>query len=333
MHSFVTGATGFIGGHLVRRLLARGHSVTALVRTPGKAGDLARAGVRLHRGDILDRESMREGMAGADAVFHLAAWYEVGAPDSSPAERVNVKGTRHVLDLARELGIPRAVYTSSLAVNSDTHGEVRDETYRHPGPWLTAYDRSKWRAHYLVAEPMIAEGLPLTIVMPGVVYGPGDPSAMGRTLRQFLTRSLPVVPRRTAFSWAHVEDIAEAHLLALERGRPGETYIIAGPGHTLEEALGMAGRLTGIPGPRLHAPPWVLRTAAALARPLERVLPLPPTYRSETLRTAAGVTYLGDNAKARRELGYEPRPLETGLAQTLAAEMERLGIAPARPAG
>jgi len=264
-------------------------------------------------GDVTLRDSMRDAMAGADGVFHLAGWYKIGTKDRSAGEAINVVGTRNVLSLMKELRIPKGVYTSTLAVCSDTHGQLVDETYRRQGPWLTEYDRTKWVAHYEVAEPMIRDGLPLVIVQPGVNYGPGDTSEIRPTLVRYLEGNLRAIPRRTAYCWAHVEDTARGHILAMERGRPGEAYIIAGPPHTLVEAFEIAERITGIPAPRLKLGPGVLRILAFLAR-------------SERLRDIAGVTYLGTNAKARRDLGFEPRGLEEGLRETLAHEMRLLGI-------
>jgi len=212
MRYFVTGATGFIGTRLARQLREAGHEVDAIARDPGKAGDLARIGVRLHKGDITDKESMRTPMAGADGIFHLAAWYKIGEKDKSPGVRSNIEGTRNVLGLMEELGIPKGVYTSTLAVFGDTKGQVPDESYRHDGPWLSEYDRTKWVAHYEVAEPMMKKGLPLVVVQPGVTYGPGDPSQMGIALREYLERKLRGVPKGSAYCWGHVEDTAAGHV-------------------------------------------------------------------------------------------------------------------------
>lgn len=313
MRYFVTGATGFIGTRLARQLREAGHEVDAIARDPGKAGDLARRGVRLHRGDITDKESMRAPMTGADGVFHLAAWYKIGEKDKSPGVRSNIEGTRNVLELMKELGIPKGVYTSTLAVFGDTKGQLVDESYRHDGPWLSEYDRTKWVAHYEVAEPMMKQGLPLVVVQPGVTYGPGDPSAMGITLREYLERKLRGVPKVSAYCWGHVEDTAAGHLLAMERGKPGESYIIAGEPKTLIDAIEMAERITGIPAPKMRPSPGFVRFLAAITR-------------SELLRVSAGATYLGSNAKAKRELGLRHRPLKEGLRETLLAEMRTLGI-------
>jgi nucleoside-diphosphate-sugar epimerase len=323
MRYFVTGATGFIGGHVARQLIEAGHSVVALVRDPAKASALSALGVELHRGDITDRDSLRVPMTGTDGVFHIAAWYEVGT-DSSRAEAINVDGTRNVLETMRDLGIPKGVYTSTLAVFSDTHGRLVDESYSYDGPHISEYDRTKWLAHYRVAKPMMDAGLPLVIVQPGVGYGPGDHSLIRDTLVAYLRGQLPLAPLQTAYCWAHVEDVAQGHLQAMERGKTGESYIIAGERKSLIEALQLAEKLTGVRAPRIHVPPALMRVNATLAGVAEKVLPLPQMYRSETLRASAGVTYIGDNSKARRELGYNPRPLADGLPETLAYEQALL---------
>ena len=339
MRYFVTGGTGFIGGRLVRQMRAAGHEVRALVRTPSQAKDLEGLGAALHAGDITDKESMRAAMRGCDGVFHLAAWYRIGARPSQrrDAERINIQGTRNVLEVMRELGVPKGVYTSTLAVFGDTEGWVGDESYRFDGPWLSVYDRSKWQAHYEVAVPMIRAGLPLVIVQPGVVYGPGDPSVIGNLLRQYLRRTLPIRPHGAAFCWGHVDDTAHGHVLAMDKGRAGESYIIAGPPHTLEEALELAEEITGIRPPWLRPPAVMLRAMAAAASAVERIIPLPQTYTGETLRIAAGATYLGSSEKAQRELGFRARTLEEGLRETLLHEMAVLGMADSRngirPAG
>jgi nucleoside-diphosphate-sugar epimerase len=323
---FVTGATGFIGGCVARQLVDAGHHVVAIARNPAKATDMLRSGASVQPGDITDKESMRGPMTGVDGVFHIAGWYKIGVRDKRAGQRINVDGTRNVLELMKELGIPKGVYTSSLAVFSDTHGKVVDETYYHAGPWLSEYDRTKWVAHYEVAEPMMKAGLPLVIVQPGLVYGPGDTSSVRDTFIQYLQRKLPMAPAQTAFCWGHVADTARGHILAMERGRPGESYIIAGPVCTLVDALALAERITGIQAPRLHAPPAMLKLTSALMRPVEAIVPVPETYSAENLRVIAGVTYLGNSAKAQRELGFSARPLEEGLRETLRHEMKLLGM-------
>lgn len=322
MRYFVTGATGFIGGVVARKLRARGDEVIALVRDPGRARHLFDQGVDLARGDVADRASLVEPMRGVDAVLHIAGWYRVGVDDVPAAWATNVDGTRNVLDVMGELGIPHGVYTSTLAVNSDTHGVEVDETYHFVGKHLSLYDATKAEAHRIAAA-RIAGGLPLVIVMPGLVYGPDDPSAVGTSLRNFLRGRMPGVPRGTAYSWAHVEDVADGHLLALDRGTPGESYIIAGPSHTLEQAMRMAAEVAGR-RPPVAIPPSAGRALVPVTRLAGRILPIPDAYTPEGLRVVFGPTYLGSNAKARRELGYAPRPLEAGWPQTVLHEMATL---------
>ncbi len=313
---FVTGATGFIGGEIVKQLVGRGHKVAALVRSPGKAGMLKALGVEIHPGDITERETLKAPMAGVDGIFHVAAWYKVGVKEPL-ADQINVDGTRNVLQTMRALEIPRGVYTSTLAVFSDTKGAVPDETYRYDGPHLSEYDRTKWIAHYRVALPKMEEGLPLSIVMPGLVYGPGDTSGMHTALIDLLRGRLPMTPARTAFCWSHVEDTARAHILAMEKGRPGETYIVAGPRHTFEYAFDLAASIARVRAPMFHPGPHMMRMMAATTRFVGRFFTMPPAFTPEALRVLAGTTYFGSNDKAVRELGISPRPLEEGMAQTL----------------
>lgn len=318
MRYFLTGGTGFIGSRVARRLAERGDEVVALARDPDApaARSLATAGIELAPGDITDPETLREPMRGVDGVFHLAAWYRVGA-DASHAAEINVEGTRNVLEAMRALRVPRGVYTSTLAVNSDTNGRRVYESYRHDGPHLSAYDETKWRAHFEVAAPMIEEGLPLVIVMPGAVYGPGDTSQLGHLLRRAAQGRVVLLPGgSTGLCWAHVDDVADAHLAAMDRGEAGESYIIAGPCHTYTEAFRVLSRTTGRRLRAVPLPPRLLRIGAKLMSRVETILPVPPDYRAETLRVVAGTTYYGDNRKAKSELGFAPRSIEQGFLDT-----------------
>jgi nucleoside-diphosphate-sugar epimerase len=324
MKYFITGATGFIGGRLARQLREAGHEVIAVVRNPAKAQALAQLGVTLHQGDVTEKESMRSPMTGVDGVFHVAGWYKVGVRDKSQAYAINVEGTRNVLELMKELKIKKGVYTSTLAVNSDTHGMEVDESYHFTGKHLSVYDQTKAEAHD-VAVKMIREGLPLVIVQPGAVYGPGDTSSLRVALIQYLKKQLPVMPKQTAFSWAHVDDIAHAHWLAMEKGKVGENYNICGPTHTFANALEIAKEITGVSLPTAVSPSMI-RMMSAMMSLFDWFIPLPESYTSEGLRVIAGVTYIGKNGKAKRELGYNPRPLKEGLAETLKHEMKLLGM-------
>ncbi len=154
MKYFVTGATGFVGGRVVRQLLEAGHEVVILARNPAKASGQFGPSVRIHQGDITEKESLRKPMEGVDGVFHLAGWYKIGVRDKSQGQRINVEGTRNVLETMQELGIPKGVYTSSVVVYSNTHGQLVDEAYRFDGhSFLNEYERTKWVAHYRWPNP------------------------------------------------------------------------------------------------------------------------------------------------------------------------------------
>jgi nucleoside-diphosphate-sugar epimerase len=322
---FVTGATGFVGGELVKQLLGAGHHVVALVRAPEKATFLKALGVEMHAGDITDRASLRRPMEGVDGVFHVAAWYKVGVRNAE-AERINVDGTRHVLDTMRELGIPKGVYTSTVAVFGNTRGRVVDESYRFSGPFDTEYERTKWRAHYDVALPAINAGLPLVIVQPGVVYGPGDTSSFRRVWIRHLRGRMPGVPSRMAFNFGYIEDTARGHILAMERGRAGESYIIAGPPHTMRDALRIAARVSARRAPLVTVPAVVFRAMAPLMSLVERMVDPPEDLAAENLRMMGGTTYLASAGKAQQELGFESRSLEEGLRHTFEHELRQLGV-------
>lgn len=322
MKYFMTGATGFLGGALARILRERGHNVSALVRSPEKSAKLNALGIALVPGDITDKESMRAAMTGCDGVFHVAAWYKVGARDRSTAWKINVEGTRNVLELMKELNIPKGVYTSTIAINSDTHGTAPDETFRFTGTHISEYDRTKAAAHD-VADGFMKEGLPLVTVMPGLIYGPDGTGMSDDAFRFYLRGLLPMIPKRSAYSWAHVDDIAEAHILAMVKGVVGEKYIVAGEHSPLTDVFTLAHSITGKRKP-LSVPAELLAFSSKVTAVIETLLPLPEMYSSEAMRVQAGVTYMGDNSKAKRELGYAPRSLKVGLQQTLEYEMKKL---------
>jgi nucleoside-diphosphate-sugar epimerase len=193
--AFVTGGTGFIGSRVARRLRERGDEVVALVRSPAKAAELRELGCELVEGDLSSGDAIGRGVAGCDAVFHVAAVYKVGIPDSERAAMrdANVGGTERVLDAAVAAGVQRIVYVSTVGVFGNTHGKVVDETYeRNGGEWLSCYEQTKWESHQ-VALDRIAKGAPVVIVQPGGVYGPGDHSELGNIIDQARTGKLKLM--------------------------------------------------------------------------------------------------------------------------------------------
>jgi nucleoside-diphosphate-sugar epimerase len=327
MRYFVTGATGFIGSVLVKRLIKDGHKVSALVRDTRKAKWMEELGVDVHRGDITDPESLREPIEDVDGIFHLAAWNKTGGRDSNKAELVNVEGTRNVLNAMKRAKVPKGVYTSTLGIFSDTKGEVKNEDHLYKGKHITDYHHTKWEAHYSVAKPMILnQELPLVIVMPGAVYGPGDTSTTGKMMDDYLRKKLGFIPKGTEFCWSHVEDVVEGLILAMDKGVPGETYIIAGPRHSIIQTFEIAENITGIGAPKFKPPPGFLRFYSGIMSVVNLLVPMRGRHHPETLKFLAGTAYLGDNTKAKESLGYSPRSLEDGLKDYLPSRMEELGV-------
>ncbi|MEO5887084.1 MAG: NAD-dependent epimerase/dehydratase family protein [Anaerolineales bacterium] len=322
MKYFVTGATGFVGNVLAKQLRTAGYEVHASVRNPEKANELAALGVKLFKGDVTDKESMRAAMQGVDGLYHVAGWYKIGINDKSGGEQVNIQGTRNVLELMQEMKIPKGVYTSTCAVNSNTKGKVVDENYHFTGRHISEYDRTKAAAHD-IAKDFIAQGLPLVIVMPGMVYGPGDTSSLRTNVVDFLNGRLPMVPSQFGTCMGHVEDTVQGHLLAMEKGNIGESYIIAGEPYRMADVFKLASQVTGKRAP-VTVPYQIMKILSVLVKPFDPVLP--ETYTSEGLRVIAGVTYWGNNSKAKRDLGYSPRPFREGWGKTLRHEMDLLAI-------
>lgn len=327
MEYFVTGATGFIGTHVVEQLVANDNDVVALTRSRENASHLPDE-VTVVEGDVTDRESLREPMAGVDGVFHMAAWYFIGPGPHKreTAERINVEGTRNVLELMDELDVPKGVYTSTVGVFGDTGGETVDESHHPENPGLCVYFQTKWRAHYEVAEPMMDDGLPLVVVQPGGVYGPEDKpyGSVRAPFRDWLRGDLPMLAREFVISFDHVEDAARAHVLAMAHGEPGETYIVASEARDVTDVFDLAERITGVQAPRTVSPLWFTLLEKLLA-PVERVTTPPEGFESEIFRTYGGTEILVDSSKARQELGIEHRPLEEGLREYLEWELAQQG--------
>ena len=316
MRVVVTGGRGFIGGAVVRRLVGRGDTVVAIVRDPDAAGELASLGVELRRGDLARTMAIVDAMRGADAVIHLAGSYRVGIPASErPAMHdTNVGATNRVLDAASTANLERVVHVSTVNVFGNTKGRIVDERYRRDlaDGFLSYYDETKFLAHRAVEE-RIATGAPAVIVMPGTTYGPGDHSAIGEQIEGAYRGTLPFRGfQGLGISAAYVEDLGAGIVAGLDRGRIGESYILAGENMRLGDAMDSAARLGGRKLPRLVLPDGVLRLASYAPAALARAAGQPDDLR-EVYAASAGVTYWASSAKAAGELGYTPRVLASGL--------------------
>jgi nucleoside-diphosphate-sugar epimerase len=323
MRVFVTGGTGFIGGHVVQKLRERGEDIVALVRDPARAEDLSAIGCRLAQGDLSDEAAIRRAMHGCDAVIHAAAIYEVGIPKDQREAMydANVLGTERVLRAVLAERIPEVVYISTVAAFGNTHGEVVDESYVHPGDSYTSYyEETKVKAHEVARRLIDDEGLPCIIVQPGGVYGPGDHSSIGTQMNQFLAGRMPMIAfPDLGFNMVHVDDVADGILLALDKGRTGEEYVLGGQITTMRGLIETLGRVSGRKPPKRAMPTGLMKAMTPIGPVVGRVMGQPPNL-SELISSADGVTFWAKHDKAIGELGYSPRGLEQGLRDMLAAE-------------
>jgi nucleoside-diphosphate-sugar epimerase len=332
MRVFVTGATGFIGGHVVGKLRGRGDDVVCLVRSPEKARDLTALGCELVSGDLGDEAAIATGMDDCDAVIHGAAVYEVGIPKREHAAMydANVLGTERVLRTALEKKIPKVVYISTVAAFGNTDGQVVDESYAHPGRDYTSYyEETKVQAHRIARRLIDDEDLPCVIVQPGGVYGPEDHSAIGSQIDQFLAGRMPMLAfPDLGFNMVYVEDVAAGVLLALEKGEAGEAYVLGGQITTMRELIETLAKVSDRKAPKRAMPTTLMKAMTPIGPVIGKVMGQGPNL-GELIRSADGVTFWAKHDKAISELGYSPRGLEQGLRDTLAAEGKLPAGAPA----
>jgi dihydroflavonol-4-reductase len=323
--TLITGATGFIGSHVCRMLAERGDDVVATIRAGSVTAELDRLGVRTRYADIRDRRAVRRAMQGVDRVFHVAGSGDLTA-SRERTFAVNVEGTRIVLEEALRAGVTRAVLTSSIAaIGPAPEGATADEqNVLRPGRYRVPYLDAKLEAE-VAAMRIAARGLALVVVNPGLVLGPGDPGRSStRVVRRFLRREIPAYIDGT-LNIVGVEDVARGHLLADERGVPGERYILGNRNFTIDRLLADLGRLSGVEPPAVKLP---LSAALVLTGLGERLsiagMPASADIRAASLRWAV------TSRKAKRELRWTTSPHEDCLEATIAYYREFDGTALAR---
>lgn len=319
MQVLVTGATGFIGGHVAAELLRSGYSVRALVREGADRRNIAGLDIKVVTGDLRDRASLDRALAGCDYLCHVAAAYTFWAPDPQAIYETNVHGTENVLAAARAAGVKKVVYTSTEStIGIERNGCLGTEAAFANASHLPGdYKRSKFVAEQL-ALWMCREGLPLVVVNPTTPVGAGDvkPTPTGQVIVDYLRRQMPAYVN-TGLNLVDVGDVARGHVLALERGRCGERYILGNRNLSLREIFGTLEDLTGLPAPRVRLPLWVALSAGYASQFIaDRVTHRPPRIPLAAVKVARHVRHM-DCSKALRELGLPQTPVEEALQRAV----------------
>ncbi len=309
----VTGASGFVGSAVARALVARGDDVRVLLREQSPRKNIEGIDCRVVIGDMRDAKSMTRAMDGVRHLFHVAADYRLWAKDPMEIVRNNLEGARAVMEAARTTGVERIVYTSSVAALKPVAGEAANETSRHDERTVIgAYKKSKLAAERLV-ERLAGEGLPVVIVSPSTPVGPRDikPTPTGRIIVEAANGKMPAFVD-TGLNLVHVDDVAAGHLLALDKGRIGENYILGGEDVRLRDMLALIAPLVGRKPPRLRLPRAPLYPLAFGVEALARLSGKEPFLTVDALKMSKYRMYFS-SAKAKAELGFQSRPFARGI--------------------
>lgn len=315
MLAFVTGGTGFVGGNLVRELIRRGLRVRALARRGSDLRNLEGLNLEIVEGELEDETLLIKAMEGCEWVFHVAAHYSLALSDSPSIYRTNVEGTRHILRAARTAHVKRLVHTSSVAaIGLAPDNAIADEqTQTSLERLVSDYKKSKYLSEELAREAA-RDGLPVVIVNPSTPIGPYDrkPTPTGDIVLRFLRREMPVYVH-TGLNLVHVSDVVQGHILAAERGRIGERYILGNRNVTLKEMLDILSSITGLPAPTRAIPHWIPVVAGYIDELLvSRITGRPPKVTINSALMARHTMYYSPE-KARRELNLPQTPIEQAL--------------------
>jgi dihydroflavonol-4-reductase len=323
--TFITGGTGFIGTHLVRRLAQTEHVMVCLVRGTSNASTLEEVGATLVKGDVTDKDSMLEGMRGCDWVVNLANLYSFWEPDKRVYTAVNVKGTRNVMECALETGVSKVVHASSMV----TYGRPADVPFTEEstvGPIrFSEYAETKYQGDLVTWELYESQGLPVLMVYPGGVLGPGDHNASGRYIQDLIHRRKPATTfHDSILTWVHVADVAEIIVRALEKeDNVGEKYLAGKEQLSIQEWNEMISEISGVPLPGMHIPDSVAMANAALLTWLADLVKKPPMLGmvADQYRTM-NEGFKGDGSKAERELGITYTPIRVAVEEAIASYAE-----------
>lgn len=317
MTVLVTGATGFLGSHVARQLVARGESVRVLARTSSNRAALEGLGAEVAEGDLRDAASLDRAVAGAQKVFHVAADYRLWAKNTDEIYESNVGGTKNLLVAAKNAGVEKFVYTSTVAtVAVDRPTLPSEATESKLDEMVGHYKRSKWMAEREVMDAA-KNGLPAVIAMPTTPVGPGDwkPTPTGKIILDFLTGKMPGYVN-TGLNFVGVEDAAAGHLLVAEKGEIGQRYLIGAENLTLKQLLDELGRIAGKASPRLRIPHSVALMAAYADTAISKLRGKEPQIPVEGVKIAQHMMFV-DCSRAKKDLGFEPGPVAGALERAV----------------
>jgi nucleoside-diphosphate-sugar epimerase len=316
MKIFITGANGFTGSHLVKALENQGHIIKCLVRKSSDLSRLNNCNVELIYGGITDYEIITKAMEDIDIVFHLAAYVELGLVNAAEMERVNVEGTRTILEIAQAASISKMIYCSTIGIYGNSFGKVINETFkRQQINFSSAYDRTKYLAQELVNQ-FAEAGLPVVSIMPSGIFGADDPH-FGPVIKLFLQGKLKFwVGGDRITGIIHVDDLVQAMILAVEKSPPGEHYIISAGELKTREMFAFLSQKTGIPTP-LELPEPVVRVSGNILDLIGRTFAWNPPLSNERVHYLYDRCVRVDSTKARQQLGWQPRSVYETLLSLL----------------
>lgn len=313
MGILVTGGTGFVGGAIVRALVKQGDNVRVLARRTSKTEHLKALGVEIVYGDILNKESIKAVLKGCDTLYHAAALYDLWGLDAQTLMQTECEGTRNAMEVALTGNIGKVIYTSSAVTIGERKGEVGTEATKHRGYFLSKYERAKYEAEKIAVSYM-DKGLPVIIVNPASIYGPGDLKPSGRAIIDLLNGRMPGLFNGLN-SLVYLDDVGIGHTLAANKGRIGERYILSGNIVTLNEWGMLLSQLSGVKMPPL-IPTFLVGIYAEFGEMVSRFAKNPPVLSWETFRVVSH-GFRVDGSKAIRELGMEYTTLEEGLRKAI----------------
>ena len=320
MKIFVTGGTGFIGKHTVELLSKTNHLIKLLIRKSSDTSSLKYSNITFVEGDLNNRSSLLKGMEGCDSVINIAAHYTFWEPDKSIYSKVNIDGTKNVMECALESGIKKIVHVSTAGI----YGKPKDDPFTEESPvgpiQYSEYFRTKYEAEKIVWNLFKQNGLPVVVIYPVCVIGPGDTKASGRYLRDLINRKLPAtIFNNHIFSFVYVKDVAQAILKALEKeNNIREKYLIGNNRYTWKELNKMISEISGVPLPKLKLPDSITMLNATLLTGLANVIKKPPIWgMSLDQMKVMKAGFSEDGSKAEKELGIKYTPIRAALEEAI----------------